>query len=502
MKEKILFWLDSNLLSFCISYFLQKKTNYELFALIDITNKSKKFFQEQKLVTFSESWFYHDHINSTAYFDKEFLHDFEQRFDVNLWELSQNERIFNFYNEYHKFSNDEILSILYQECKLFENILLTAKPDFLIIRETALHHDYLFHKMCKKLGVKILMLNQSKFGYQCILSEELHKLDNLENLDDIKYSGRTFEQLLNYLNSNDYSKQLISYKNKRAVSQFERFKAATEFLSSSNSNINTHYSYFGRTKSRVLFNELKSSLKKRIRDNYINKNLLYNIPNEKFVLFALHMEPERSLLLAAPFYTNQLETVKSIAKSLPIGYKLLVKEHFSQSIRGWREISFYKELLEIPNVSMIHPTVPISKLIPKSSLVISVGGTVSFEACFYEKPSIIFADLGYTMINSISKLENIDELPLLIRKSLDDKPNVEELDKYVTAMAQHSFEFDLWDFQLKFFDEFYYGGNYVDVEISESKMEIFLDKEKDILEPLVENYVNKINQIKKSAISS
>ena len=99
MKEKILFWLDSNLLSFCISYFLQKKTDYELFALIDITNKSKKFFQEQKLVTFSESWFYHDHINSTAYFDKEFLHDFEQRFDVNLWELSQNERIFNFYNE-------------------------------------------------------------------------------------------------------------------------------------------------------------------------------------------------------------------------------------------------------------------------------------------------------------------------------------------------------------------------------------------------------------------
>jgi hypothetical protein len=69
-------------------------------------------------------------------------------------------------------------------------------------------------------------------------------------------------------------------------------------------------------------------------------------------------------------------------------------------------------------------------------------------------------------------------------------------------MAQHSFEFDLWDFQLKFFDEFYYGGNYVDVEISESKMETFLDKEKDILESLVENYVNKINQIKKSAINS
>ena len=495
MKQKILFWVDSNLLSFCTSYYLQKKIDSEFYAIIDITNKSKNFFQEQKLVDFSKTWFYHDYIDVKTPYDEEYLENFEKKFDINLWELSLNERIFNYYNEYHKFSKHEILSILCQECKLFEKILLESKPDFLIIRETALHHDYLFYQMCKKTGIKILMLNQSKFGYKCILSEELHKLDNVKTLDSVQYTGRTFEQLRNYLKSFNYSKQLISYKNKRSSSKYEKFKAAQEFLLTPNSNIKTHYPYFGRIKLRVIFKEFLSSIKKRIRENYINKNLERDIGEEKYILFTLHMEPERSLLLAAPFYTNQLETIRSIAKSIPIGYKLLVKEHFSQSIRGWRNISFYKELSSIPNVSIIHPEVSIDKLIQKSSLVISVGGTVSFEACFYEKPSIIFADLGFSMIKSISKLDNIEDLSNMIRKSLQNKPKVEDLDRYVTLMDEHSFDFDLWKFQLDYFNEFFYGGFYVDVTISESKMKKFLNEEKNVLEQLAENYIHKINQI-------
>jgi hypothetical protein len=496
LKDKIFIWIDSNLLSFCTAYYLQQKYDCELFAIIDVTNKSKQFFVEQSLVKFSKIWFYHDFIKKNYNHDREYLENFEKNFQINLWELSQNERIFNSYNENYRFSSDEILSILDQECHLFEQILKEVQPNFLILDETALHHDYLFHKMCKISGVKILMLNQSKFGYKCILSEELHKLDNLENLDSIKSTDRTFEQLRNYLKSHNYSKQLLSYKNKRASSKFDKAKAALKFLSTSNTSIKTHYPYYGRTKTRVLFNEFISLIKTKIRESYINKNLTRNIINEKNILFTLHMEPERSLLLAVPYHTNQIETIRHISKALPIGYKLYVKEHFSQSIRGWRKISFYKELNDIPNVVVIHPSVSIEQLIKNSSLVISVGGTVSFEACFYEKPSIIFADLGYKIIKSITKLTNIEELPKIIRTSLQMSPQVEDLDKYVTALDQHSFEFDLWEFQLKYFDYFYYGGNYVDVEISESDMKSFLQNEKLVLENLTDQYIKKINQFK------
>jgi hypothetical protein len=49
---------------------------------------------------------------------------------------------------------------------------------------------------------------------------------------------------------------------------------------------------------------------------------------------------------------------------------------------------------------------------------------------------------------------------------------------------------------LKYFDYFYYGGNYVDVEISESDMKSFLQNEKLVLENLTDQYIKKINQFK------
>ena len=66
MKDKILFWLDAHLLYFCIAYALQKKYTADYSAIIDVTYKPKKFFQQQKLVNFNKTWFYNDYIKKTA----------------------------------------------------------------------------------------------------------------------------------------------------------------------------------------------------------------------------------------------------------------------------------------------------------------------------------------------------------------------------------------------------------------------------------------------------
>ena len=52
MTKKIFFWLDADLIQFCLAYYLQKNYTGDFFAIIDITNKPKKFFKEQKFVKF------------------------------------------------------------------------------------------------------------------------------------------------------------------------------------------------------------------------------------------------------------------------------------------------------------------------------------------------------------------------------------------------------------------------------------------------------------------
>ena len=59
-------------------------------------------------------------------------------------------------------------------------------------------------------------------------------------------------------------------------------------------------------------------------------------------------------------------------------------------------------------------------------------------------------------------------------------------------MKKNSSEFDWVDFNTKIKNEFFYGGNLIDVEISESKMHSFLKKNFSILEILADDHIKKI----------
>lgn len=499
MTDRILFWLDANLLYYGLSYYLQKKYPADYFAIVDITEKPKTFFQNQKLVDYKKLWFYHDNVTIKQEIDIDYLRDFEKKYSINLWKFAINERLFYKYNQFHNFTKNEILSILEQECKLFESIIHEIKPNYLITPDSGLHHGNLFSEICRKNNIRVIMINISKFGGGSYLSERIHTIDNLHTLDDVKPKGRSLETLQMALTKSSLSKSLKNYTKETRSSKLALCKAAFQLLFvSDNQNIKTHYSYYGRTKSRVLTNEISTRIKTKLRSRYLDKHSVYKIGDEKFIYLPLHQEPERSLLLDAPFYTNQIETIRNVAKAIPIEFTLYVKEHPTQGkSRGWRSISEYKEIMAIPNVKMIHHSVPSDELIKKSSLVMSVGGTASFEAAFYEKPSIMFADLGYSILPSIFKIKSFDDLPQAILNALDTKINPVDLDKYLSVLEENTFDFDWINFVLKCHKRFYYDGNLVDVEISSSEMERFLNEEKSTLEKLSDEHIKKMEQHKR-----
>ena len=62
MTDKIIFWLNAYMLFFGLAQKLQNKHDCELYAIIDITNRTKKFFENQDLIKFQQTWFLHDHL--------------------------------------------------------------------------------------------------------------------------------------------------------------------------------------------------------------------------------------------------------------------------------------------------------------------------------------------------------------------------------------------------------------------------------------------------------
>jgi len=495
MPLKTLFWIDGALTTYCLSYYLQKKIDSDFYAIVDAYEKPKSFFKNQSLVEFKKIWFYHDYFQHLSKPNLDYLSNFEQKYDINLWELAINERIFYRFNSIYEFSDDEILMILEKECHLFENIISEVNPDFLIMFESTLHQHELLYRICKKLGIKILLFNQPNIG-RCIISKECRKLDDKINFDSIKSSNRNFSELLSYRKSFSSYNSIKNFRNKFKTSNFDLIKSSLKFIFSDNENIKTHYTHRGRTKFKVLIDEIIKKSKRKSRYSFIDKNLETKIrPNEKFIYFPLAVDEERNLLIATPYYTNQLEVLRHIAKSLPIEYKLYVKENPAQSIRYWRSISEYKEIMNIPNVRLFHPNFSAENMYEKCSLVITIGGSSGLDAAFYQKPSIVFADLGYSVLPSVSKLDSIEKLPELIRESLQKKVNSDDLDKYLTILNDNSFDFNLMDFENRYNEFFYYNGHYASVEISESKMMDFLEANKTILEKFALEYVNKINSL-------
>jgi len=495
MKDRILIYQDYTLHNFGLARMLQEKHDCDLFAIFDVTDNMNKFFQKQKIVNYNQSWFLYDYIKKSQKPDLEYLSQFEKKYGIELWKLANNDRIFFKYNIYYNFSENEILSILEQECKFFENIIETIKPDFVIFPITNSGRMEIFYQLCLKLGIKILMLNATRLGGRVFINEEAEKIDYFEKETYEKVKNRSLEDLRNILYKTHSFDDVLKFSSQFLKSKKMAVKAGINFfLFSKNSNLKTHYTYYGRHKIKIFFMTIFWSLKKRYRLYLINKNFSRTIDDEKFIFFPLITEPERSLLIAAPFHTNLIELVNHIVKSLPVGYKLYVKDHAGMGTRDWRSFSFYKQIMDLPNVKMLHHDIHPKNILPKCSMVITVGGTAGFEAAFYQKPTITFVDTLYSSLKSVEILYDTNKLPQLIQKQLNEKFDLSDLNNFVSVLETKSFVFDWSGFDNLAHHILFYDGFLSDVEISEKQMNKLLHEYSKQLETLANEHIKKMIQ--------
>jgi hypothetical protein len=492
MKDKILFWIDSSFTEFGTAKYLEKKCDAEFYAIID-TNKAKEFYEKQKIVNFKKKWFLKDHLMKLPEkVDLNYLAEFEKKYKISIWELAYSDTIFFKYNQYHKFNENEILRIFEKECRFFEKILDEINPNFLIVKITDASHMRLLQLLCNARGIEVLSLGFTRLGYRSYIGSDTDVIDEINNKPK-KNSSKSFDELKELLEG--YSNQDKEWGNKFQSSKIYWLKAGIEFLLLTlNKNYRVDYTHYGRTIINVITNEISLSIKRTIRRRFLDKNTKKNIASDLFIYFPLQLEPERTLLIAAPYFSNQLETIKNIAKSIPIEYKLLVKEHPMQKVRSWRNIEYYKEIMRLPNVELIHPSISNEEVIKKCSLVITATGTAGLQAALYQKPSIVLADVNYQTLPSVNRIKNIEELPKKIKSMLGKKISLDDFSKLTNIILENSFKIDESSNSIKVCNEFYYGGFLFDTKIDETKVNSFLNQNSSYYELLATEFLKKINK--------
>jgi hypothetical protein len=483
------------MLQFGLAYYLQEKINGDFFAIIDTPNNPKKMFQNQKLVNFEKSWYFHDHIKKiTKEPDFEYLSNFEKKYNIDLWKMAINERHFYRFNKFYKFTTNEILVFLEQECKLFESILDKVDPDYFLTYDPPFHHQKLIMDMCKVRGIKVLCVFFSRIGGKSIVAENGATQDLPQSLEKIELEDIKKNEM-NANNESKYSSEAQSYKIDRTATTFDKIRALFDYiLLSDTKNTEMNFTYFGRTKRKVILDNFSLILQRKIRGRFMNKNLEKIVDFEKkYVYFPMNIEEELSVLHYSEFFTNQIEVIRNISKSLPINYELYVKEHLFAEFRGWHTIDEYKEILEIPNVTLIHPSFSSEKLIKNSKLVVTTRGTASFDAARHNIPSVVFGDVPFEILPSVYKVNNLNDLPKLIKSALKTKVDPEYLRKYIKLVDSRSVDFSMMEFEVKRNNQFYSGNTLSDVDFYEKDVKKFLENNRNYFKTLVDSHLSKID---------
>jgi hypothetical protein len=443
-KKNVLVWLDFDAYSyvnFGIVNSLSKNNEYNFTGIVT-TKQDISFFKNQNILKFEKLFYYPECYVNKSKINIENIKLLEKKYNLNLWlDIFTERSFYKYWTNFYKFSRNEILSIIENSLLFFIDILEKNKPDLILMQHPGENiSNLLLYRLAKNQGIKILFPNPTYIHNKIVIS---NNIENNEILDEynkliINYKNNEKKFDVDYIKKANLSETVIVQSNYNSGPRnfSQKFN---HYIKRVSNNSELIYKNFGKTKLKMIVYKIKNYVRVKNRSKFLDKNLIKIVTDEKFLYFPLQSEPESKILTSSPFYSNQIQLIENIAKAIPIDYVLYVKEHPIQKMKNWRSIEDYKNIIKIPNVKLINPYLNAQELIAKSSGIIAISGATGFEALFYKKPVIIFADEFYEEVSSVKKIKSYAELHEEIKKMLSkNKIQDKELNALMESLENTS----------------------------------------------------------------
>jgi hypothetical protein len=195
--------------------------------------------------------------------------------------------------------------------------------------------------------------------------------------------------------------------------------------------------------------------KSKLKNNYrslVEKYSHRREKNDKYILVALHYQPEETSCPTGGFYAEQRQIVKLLSETLPENYKIYIKEHSSQfhpNMEGeaGRTSRYYHDLIGISNrVVLINDTDDTFTLIDNAIATATISGTIGWESVFRGCPAIVFGRAWYEDMSGVFKVKSRIELSESIDRILNGSCNIiqddlmsyhKKLDHFLVAASHY-----------------------------------------------------------------
>lgn len=206
-----------------------------------------------------------------------------------------------------------------------------------------------------------------------------------------------------------------------------------------------YYSSFNLFDKRVV--DFKTSRKSKSYLPVYNKIVEdVNLKSTKYVIFALHYQPEATTSPNGGVYVDQLLVISMLDRLLPPDVHVLVKDHKSQfygvleSPSAGRSQIFYDRLQQFSSrVKVVPLDLNSFDLIDNAEAVVTVTGTIGIESLARNKPVFCFGRTWYQNCKGAFRIKDKEDL-LAAWNSVNHDDFVitnKEVDEYVNNMAKY-----------------------------------------------------------------
>jgi len=363
-----------------------------------------------------------------------------------------------YYSYKQNVPDEEIIDFIKAAYKYTKKFFDEFKPDLVIAANFVAFPHIMFNLYGKQRGVPMMAVTDSKikgiylfvYAYQ---DNEGAFFDRLKILNADYVKSKNLDRARKYIA--DFRRNFIKPQYANYETPNKTFLEKIRFELSPYMNILRWY----RKKPIDVLKSTGITIDYRppriiLRDHYAEKRYKKYTDNfkyypldkiKKYVYFPLQFQPEASIDVFSPYASNQMETARLVAMSLPSDYTLVVKEH--PGMVGKRPPSYTEKIARTVNIKLVDYRLSSEQVLKGADLLISPGSTTVAEAAFLGKPAIQLGDLGTTlMLPNVHKHSDMATLTKKIIEVLNTKVDVKEyerkLENYVAAVYDTGFDVD------------------------------------------------------------
>lgn len=453
-----------------IASILHDKYDVEGFSGYVQTRPALEYLKNDSLVQYSSLVFDEDVHRSYEHeaLDLGYLRDLEKRIGVpNLWPylsvdrtLMSGQGIREYPFDQPLKNHEDSLRILQVTAKSIEQLYDSEKPDAVVFPLIASMGPYLMYALARERGINTYLSYPALFQDRWVVSPRHDHFSLREEMGEAFFrdpSRQAMETARDFISSfrdtpRPYYADFTPERQQVTRARQFQFLAPHRFVRSVEALLHEARGYRGNGlkddySSVSPYNYLRDRAVRKIRNLRGVADLYDAVPvGENFAYFPLQYEPEAALLVQAPHITDQRYLVQQAARSLPVGWKLYVKEH--PQMVPFRPRSFYEDLKKNTNMRLIDASTKNFGLIQNSRLMIVITGSTAFEATLLKKPVITLGNQFFNDFSFVKRCRAIEDLPQLVKEQVEDFHfDDDELIRYLGHVVERSavVEFaDIW----------------------------------------------------------